>query len=49
MKETDLIAELRAENAKLKDDNKVLNDTVAQMRVTLNRLIERYVSDNEET
>lgn len=49
MKETDLIAELRAENAKLKDDNKVLNDTVAQMRGTLNRLIERYVSDNEET
>lgn len=31
------------ENRKLKDDNEMLLNIIAQMRVTLNRLVDRYI------
>ena len=43
------ISELLLENAKLKDDNDMLQNIIAQMRVTLNRLIINYVVDGNET
>ena len=43
------IAELEAENVKLKQENDQLLDIVVQMRSTLNRLIARYIySDSQE-
>ena len=45
MNETDMISELRSENRKLKDNNDMLNNIIAQMQVTLNRLILRYITD----
>lgn len=49
MNERDRINQLEAENAKLKEDNRILQNTVDQLRVTLNRLIQRYVSGGKET
>ena len=49
MNEAGIISELKAENAKLKDDNDMLQNIIAQMRVTLNRLIINYVVDGNET
>lgn len=40
------IAELEEENKKLKQENDKLLKIVIQMRSTLNRLIERYISKN---
>lgn len=48
MSEAGIICELQAENAKLKDDNNMLQNIIAQMRVTLNRLILNYVADGKE-
>lgn len=48
MNDTDIISELKTENAKLKEDNDKLLNVVAQMKVTLNRLITQYVSDGKE-
>lgn len=48
MSEAGMISELQAENAKLKDDNDMLLSIIAQMRVTLNRLILNYVVDGNE-
>lgn len=48
MNETDMISELRSENRKLKDNNDMLNNIIAQMQVTLNRLILRYITDEKE-
>lgn len=42
------IAELEAENAKLKQENDQLLDIVVQMRSTLNRLIARYISSDSQ-
>jgi hypothetical protein len=47
MNETDMISELRSENRKLKDNNDMLNNIIAQMQVTLNRLILRYITDEK--
>lgn len=47
MNEAEMISKLQEENARLKSDNDMLTDIVAQMRVTLNRLILRYVSDEK--
>ncbi len=44
MSETERMAVLEAENKRLKEDNSMLLEIVAQMRVTLNRLIVRYIS-----
>lgn len=38
--------ELRLENEKLKEENDELLQVIAQMRVTLNRLISRYISED---
>ena len=38
--------ELRLENEKLKEENEELLQIIAQMRVTLNRLISRYISED---
>lgn len=35
---------LQEENQKLKEDNELLMKTIIQLRVTLNRLISRYVT-----
>ncbi len=48
MSESEKVAVLEAENQKLKTDNDMLLESVAQMRVTLNRLILRYVSVEAE-
>ena len=37
---------LEEENRKLREDNEKLMDIVVQMRVTLNRLVLRYVSED---
>jgi len=42
MNETDL-QKLWEENQKLKEDNEMLLNIIAQMRVTLNRLVNRYI------
>lgn len=49
MNDTDIISELKTENAKQKEDNDNLLNIVAQMKVTLNRLITQYVSDGKKT
>lgn len=49
MNEKDMIASLKAENEQLKKDNEMLQKTVTQMQATLDRLIVRYVSDNNGT
>lgn len=42
MNENDL-QEVLEENKKLKEDNEMLLNIIAQMRVTLNRLVNRYI------
>ena len=42
------IAELEAENVKLKQENDQLLDIVVQMRSTLNSLIARYISSDSQ-
>ncbi len=49
MNETEKIAVLEEENRKLKADNDKLVEIMAQLRVTLNRLIFRYISDTKES
>ncbi len=39
---------LRNENVKLKEDNDMLMSIIAQMRVTLNRLVNRYIEEQPE-
>lgn len=39
---------LRKENLKLKEDNDMLMSIIAQMRVTLNRLVNRYIEEQPE-
>ena len=47
MKEPDIISELRSENDRLKKDNAMLQKVVDQLRMTLNRLVFRYISDGK--
>jgi len=47
MSEKERMASLEAENQRLKTDNDRLLDIVVQMRMTLNRLIDRYVVDGK--
>ena len=42
------LEKLEEENQKLKQDNEMLLDIVVQMRVTLNRLVSRYVTEPSE-
>lgn len=39
---------LEEENQRLKDENEILLKTVIQMKVTLNRLISRYVTEQSD-
>lgn len=45
MNENERVAALERENVKLKEDNEMLLDIIVQMKGTLNRLINRYISD----
>ncbi|MGL5434346.1 MAG: hypothetical protein ACRDBO_02955 [Lachnospiraceae bacterium] len=42
MNQTELL-ELMKENERLKEDNEMLLNVIAQMRVTLNRLVNRFI------
>lgn len=44
MKEESRIAALEQENIQLKKDNELLIEIMAQMKITLNRLIDRYMT-----
>lgn len=48
MSEKERMSALELENRKLKTDNDMLLEIVAQMRVTLNRLILQYISADQE-
>lgn len=48
MRDDERLAGLQEENERLKADNDKLLDIVVQMRVTLNRLIDRYVADGHQ-
>ncbi len=48
MSEKEKMSALELENRKLKTDNDRLLEIVAQMRVTLNRLILQYISADPE-
>lgn len=39
------VTETELENARLKADNEMLLSVIAQMKITLNRLIDRYIAD----
>lgn len=39
------VADTELENVRLKADNEMLLSVIAQMKVTLNRLIDRYIAD----
>ena len=41
----DEMKRLEAENQKMKEDNEMLLNIVVQMKVTLNRLVNRYVTE----
>lgn len=49
MCDTDRILHLEQENAKLRKENELLMNIVAQMKVTLNRLISRYLTNSQES
>lgn len=48
MSEKEKVSALESENRRLKTDNDMLLEIVAQMRVTLNRLILQYISTDSE-
>lgn len=39
---------LKKENVKLKEDNDMLMSIIDQMRITLNRLVNRYIDEQPE-
>lgn len=45
MNETDKILQLERDNEQLRKDNEMLLNIIAQMKVTLNRLINRYMTN----
>lgn len=47
MENHSMIEMLEQENARLKEDNEMLLGIMAQMKVTLNRLIDRYMTGPE--
>ena len=42
------LVSIEQENAKLKADNEMLLEVIVQMKITLNRLIDRYMTENPE-
>lgn len=49
MDDREMISCLRDENEQLRKDNEMLLKTIAQMQVTLDRLIVRYISEDSST
>lgn len=43
----DELKRMEDENRKLKEDNEMLLNIVVQMKVTLNRLVNRYVTERQ--
>ena len=41
----EMVEQLQEENRRLKEDNEMLLNIVVQMRVTLNRLVNRYITE----
>ena len=41
------VAVLELENQRLREDNKELLSIIAQMKVTLNRLVSHYITENK--
>lgn len=39
------MANIQQENVRLKADNEMLLDIIVQMKITLNRLIDRYITE----
>lgn len=48
MKLTDELTMMKEENQKLKEDNEMLLNILTQMKVTLNRLVNRYIAEQPE-
>lgn len=48
MKLEEKLVSAEQENAKLKADNEMLLEVIVQMKITLNRLINRYMTENPE-
>lgn len=42
------LSELMKENERLKEDNEMLLNVIAQMRVTLNRLVNRFITEQPD-
>jgi len=40
--------ELQKENKRLREDNEMLLNVIAQMRVTLNRLVNRFITEQPD-
>ena len=49
MSDTTRIMDLQQENERLKQENEMLMNIIAQMKVTLNRLINRYMTNNQKS
>lgn len=47
MSSEEQIAALVRENRKLREDNDKLMDIIAQMKVTLNRLVKQYITESK--
>lgn len=47
MTDTERVVSLELENNKLRADNDMLLNIIAQMKVTLNRLVHHYINDND--
>lgn len=45
MSEDNKVTDTEQENARLKADNEILLSVIAQMKITLNRLIDGYITD----
>lgn len=47
MNEAEVLKALQEENEKLKEENETLLNIIAQMKVTLNRLINQYIVEEK--
>lgn len=45
MNDVNKVTDTEQENVRLKADNEMLLSVIAQMKITLNRLIDRYITD----
>lgn len=49
MCDTTRLLDLQQENERLKQENEMLMNIIAQMKVTLNRLITRYMTNSQKS